>query len=61
MEIINFYCKCCGVKICPKNAQEEHSEIFIPCVACEAKNVIAPYIINQTVIRDLWQIVGWRD
>lgn len=61
MDTINFYCRRCGVKIYPNNAQEEHGEIFIPCVECAAKNVVAPYVINKTVIRGLWQITGWRD
>lgn len=42
MDTINFYCKRCGVKIYPNNAQEEHSEIFIPCEICQAKNVVNP-------------------
>jgi len=61
METMNFYCKRCGVEIYPNNAQEEYSDVYIPCSICEAKNIVAPFILNKTVIRDLWQIIGWRD
>lgn len=61
METKKFYCRRCGSEIYPANAQKEYGDIFIVCVYCEAKNIIAPFVFNKIVIRDLWQITGWRD
>jgi hypothetical protein len=53
-------CKKCFTRLFESNANKEHGELIVICSGCEAKNILAPVLINKVALA-IFEVVAYRD